>query len=83
MAAIKYISTRAPSTNPLTFTIKGGLLVMRFIIGTEKLNSYKADEFANIINGPFFDFKGQIYSAFCNVNGVSYKIKFFLVVLKE
>ena len=83
MAAINYISTRTSSTNPLIFTIKGGLLAMRLIIGPRKLNLHKADEFADMINSPFSDFKGQVYSAFCDVDGVSCKITIFLVVLKE
>ena len=56
---------------------------MRLIIGPRKLNLHKADEFADMINSPFSDFKGQVYSAFCDVDGVSCKITIFLVVLKE
>ena len=83
MTAIKYISTLSPNTGPSEFTIKGGPSAMRLAMGPGKLNLSKVNECTGLIDGPFFDIKDQVHSAFCDVDGVSCNIEFLIFVLGE
>lgn len=56
---------------------------MRLAIGPGKLNLSKVNECTGLIDDSFSDIKDQVHSAFCEVDGVSCKTEFLIVVLGE